>query len=99
MNTDVRCSRDFQIEAVGAVLLRDIARFVKTANQFSSSVIVRRAQSSADGKSMLQMSGIHLKGGDRLSVTALGWDASECIEALARTTASWSLMPDHAIAA
>jgi phosphotransferase system HPr (HPr) family protein len=99
MTTELRCFRDFQIHGAGSVLLRDVARFVRAASQFSASVIVRCGHASADGKSMLQVSSLHLKGGSRFSVTAWGWDAPECLAELEKVIAQWSEKPSLAMAA
>lgn len=99
MESDLRIQRNFNLNRSGAVPMRDLAKFVKTANRFASSVIVRSGSGGADGKSALAMSSLNLAGGRDFTVKAWGWDAPECIEALSRCIGEWESAPLLAMAA
>ena len=86
----IQRSQTFIIDQVGAVPLRDIAKLVKTANQYSAEVAVGCGGSRADGKSFFEVGELPLSGRRLVTLSALGADAEPCLTALAQVVGSWS---------
>jgi len=63
---------------------RPAMKFVDTAGQFESSVVVKKGSRSVDGKNPMEMMLLEATQGTELEVQAEGPDAAEAIEALAR---------------
>jgi phosphocarrier protein HPr len=62
--------------------MRPAMQFVDIANQYKSSIRVSNEQTSADGKSIMQMSMLAAVCGSRLKIQAEGADSKEAAEAL-----------------
>ena len=87
-------SWDFSINQVGAVPLRQIAKFVKTANQFSANVVVRCDGSHANGKNLFEVAELPLRGQRIVTVSAWGLDAQECVETLGQIVDDWASLKE-----
>jgi len=61
---------------------RPAARFVKTAKQFSSEIVVIKGEREANAKSSLKIMTLGAKKGDRIVLRAEGEDAEEAVNAL-----------------
>lgn len=61
---------------------RPAARFVKTAKQFSSEIVVIKGEREANAKSSLKIMTLGAKKGDKIVVRAEGEDAEEAVNAL-----------------
>lgn len=66
---------------------RPVMRFVDLASRFRSTVTVRKGDMCVDGKSPMEMMLLEANQGTALTVTAVGEDAEEAAEALARLVA------------
>jgi len=66
---------------------RPVMRFVDIANQFESTVKVRKGTVSVDGKSPMEMMLLEATPGTRLQLVADGHDAAAVVEALAKLIA------------
>ena len=62
--------------------MRPAMQFVDLANRFSSEVLVSNGQTTADGKSIMQMSMLAATCGTRLTIRATGTDADDAVNAL-----------------
>jgi phosphocarrier protein HPr len=71
-----------QIKNPQGLHMRPAMQFVDLANRFSSEVLVSNGQTTADGKSIMQMSMLAATCGTRLTIRATGADADEAIDAL-----------------
>ena len=63
---------------------RPAAQFVKTANQFSSDIVVIKVEREANAKSSLKLMTLGAKRGDKITIRAEGEDAQEAVDALTR---------------
>ncbi len=64
---------------------RPASAFVRTAGEFDAEVTVRPADENrepARGNSMLAVTSLGVKGGDKVRITAQGPDAAEALDAL-----------------
>ncbi len=64
---------------------RPAAVFVKTASEFASTVLVRRAEDGTEGKdakSILTLMGLGLGSGTEIEISAEGADEQEAVNAL-----------------
>jgi phosphotransferase system HPr (HPr) family protein len=84
MRTELRCSSEINFEAIEAMRLRDLAKFVKSANHFSCSVMVTCLGRRVDGKSFIELSNLRLKDAGKMLLETWGWDAPEAIEELSK---------------
>lgn len=66
---------------------RPVMRFVDIANQYQSTVKVRKGTVSVDGKSPMEMMLLEATAGTRLNLIADGQDAAAMVEALAQLVA------------
>ncbi len=66
---------------------RPVMRFVDLAYQFQSNISVHKGETTADGKSPMEMILLEATQGTRLTLTAKGSDATEAIDALAKLVA------------
>ena len=62
--------------------MRPAMQFVDTASKFQASITISKAETSVDGKSIMQMSMLAATYGTRLKIKAEGADAAEAVEAL-----------------
>ncbi len=71
-----------QIKNPQGLHMRPAMQFVDLANRFAAEVKVTNGQTTADGKSIMQMSMLAATCGTRLTIRAKGVDAEEAIDAL-----------------
>ena len=76
------CEIEVEIKNADGLHMRPAMQFVDIANQYQSSISVSNGQTSADGKSIMQMSMLAATCGTRLKIKAEGADAGEAAEAL-----------------
>ncbi|QYJ15010.1 Phosphocarrier protein HPr [Rubrobacter xylanophilus DSM 9941] len=67
---------------------RPAAKFVSTAKQFVSDIVVVKDDREANAKSPLKLMTLGAKKGDRVVIRAEGEDAEEAVEALIRVVTS-----------
>jgi len=63
---------------------RPAALFVQIANKFESQIVVRKGNSSADGKSIMGILTLEVSPGTEIWIEAEGKDAEEAIRTLER---------------
>jgi len=78
------CEAQLQIKNADGLHMRPAMQFVDTANRFDCDISVSNDQTTADGKSIMQMSMLAATCGTKLKVKAEGPDAHRAIEALRR---------------
>lgn len=61
---------------------RPAARFVSIANQFQADIRVKKGEQSASAKSINQVATLGVRQGDAITVTAVGPDADEALQAI-----------------
>jgi phosphocarrier protein len=71
-----------EIKNADGLHMRPAMQFVDVASRFDCEVSVNNGQTTADGKSIMQMSMLAATCGTRLTVRAEGPDADKAIEAL-----------------
>jgi phosphocarrier protein HPr len=71
-----------QIKNPQGLHMRPAMQFVDLANRFAAEVLVSNGQTTADGKSIMQMSMLAATCGTRLTIRATGEDADKAVEAL-----------------
>ncbi len=71
-----------EIKNADGLHMRPAMQFVDLASRFDSSITVSNDQTSADGKSIMQMSMLAATCGTRLRLRAEGSDAEQALEAL-----------------
>jgi len=71
-----------EIKNADGLHMRPAMQFVDVASRFDCEVSVSNGQTTADGKSIMQMSMLAATCGTRLTVRAEGPDADKAIEAL-----------------
>jgi phosphotransferase system HPr (HPr) family protein len=71
-----------QIKNPQGLHMRPAMQFVDLCNRFSADIVVSNGQTSADGKSIMQMSMLAATCGTRLTIRATGADADAAIESL-----------------
>ena len=76
------CEIEVEIKNADGLHMRPAMQFVDIANQYQSSIRVSNDQTSADGKSIMQMSMLAAVCRSRLKIKAEGVDAGEAAEAL-----------------
>jgi phosphocarrier protein HPr len=84
MKMELRCSNEINFAATDAMRLRDLARFVKSANHFTCSVMVSCGGKRVDGKSFIELSNLRFKDAGKIQLETWGWDAPEALEALTK---------------
>lgn len=73
---------EVEIRNADGLHMRPAMQFVDIANKYQASIAVSNEQTSADGKSIMQMSMLAATFGTRLKIKAEGEDASSAVEAL-----------------
>jgi phosphotransferase system HPr (HPr) family protein len=76
------CEIEVEIKNADGLHMRPAMQFVDIANQYQSSIRVSNDQTSADGKSIMQVSMLAAVCGSHLNIRAEGVDAGEAAEAL-----------------
>jgi phosphotransferase system HPr (HPr) family protein len=71
-----------QIKNPQGLHMRPAMQFVDLANRFAAQVLVSNGQTTADGKSIMQMSMLAATCGTRLTIRATGEDADKAVDAL-----------------
>jgi len=71
-----------EIKNADGLHMRPAMQFVDLASQFDCSITVSNGQTSADGKSIMQMSILAATCGTRLRIQAEGPDAGKAVDAL-----------------
>jgi phosphocarrier protein HPr len=71
-----------QIKNPQGLHMRPAMQFVDLANRFAAEVLVSNGQTTADGKSIMQMSMLAATCGTRLTIRATGEDADKAVDAL-----------------
>lgn len=61
---------------------RPAARFVHTAKQYTSEIVIAKDGQEANAKSSLKLMALGAKNGDRVVIRAEGDDAEEAVDAL-----------------
>ncbi|MGA2171428.1 MAG: HPr family phosphocarrier protein [Sedimentisphaerales bacterium] len=87
MQTDGMVQKGFseievEVKNAAGLHMRPAMQFVDIASKYQASVSVSNGQTSADGKSIMQMSILAATCGTRLKIRAEGADAGEALEAL-----------------
>lgn len=78
----VICEMDVEIKNKDGLHMRPAMKFVDIANRFDSDIVVSNEDTSADGKSIMQISTLAATCGSKLKIRAEGPDAREAVEAL-----------------
>lgn len=76
------CQTTVEIKNADGLHMRPAMQFVDLASRFESEISVSNGQTTADGKSIMQMSMLAATCGTRLQVRAEGADADKAIDAL-----------------
>jgi len=76
------CEVEVEIKNADGLHMRPAMQFVDIASQYQASIAVSNEQTSADGKSIMQMSMLAATCGTRLKIRAEGADAGNAVEAL-----------------
>ncbi len=76
------CELEVEIKNADGLHMRPAMQFVDTASKFQALITVSKAETSVDGKSIMQMSMLAATYGTRLKIKAEGVDAAEAVEAL-----------------
>jgi phosphotransferase system HPr (HPr) family protein len=71
-----------EIKNADGLHMRPAMQFVDVANQFDADVTVSNADTTVDGKSIMQMSMLAATYGTKLNVKVQGKDAKEALDAL-----------------
>ncbi|MBN2182027.1 MAG: HPr family phosphocarrier protein [Sedimentisphaerales bacterium] len=78
----VVCEMEVEVKNADGLHMRPAMKFVDIANRFESDIIVSNADTTADGKSIMQISILAATCGSKLKIRAEGPDAREAVEAL-----------------
>jgi len=76
------CELEVEIKNADGLHMRPAMQFVDIASKFQALITVSKAETSVDGKSIMQMSMLAATYGTRLKIKAEGVDAAEAVEAL-----------------
>ena len=76
------CETTVEIKNAEGLHMRPAMQFIDLANRFDCSIGVSNGQTTADGKSIMQMSMLAATYGTRLHLRAEGPDAERAVEAL-----------------
>jgi phosphocarrier protein HPr len=94
-NGHATARRRVQIINTYGLHMRPSSKFVKLANSFQSEVWVHFQGIRANGKSILEMTGLAAECGTSLDLEAHGHDAEEALAALAELVAAGFHMDDE----
>jgi len=81
-SADPRCATTITIENRLGLHARPAMAFVDLANQFQSSITVRKGDQKVDGKSIMQMMMLAATRGTKLEIEVNGPDAEDAMQAL-----------------
>lgn len=76
------CERTVEIRNALGLHLRPAMKFIDIANRFASDIRVSNGQTTADGKSIMEMGTLAAIYGTRLTIRAEGADAEQAVAAL-----------------
>jgi phosphocarrier protein len=76
------CQITVEIRNADGLHMRPAMQFVDLASRFESEISVSNGQTTADGKSIMQMSMLAATCGTRLQIRAEGPDADKAVDAL-----------------
>jgi len=76
------CQIMVEIQNADGLHMRPAMQFVDLASRFDSEISVSNGQTTADGKSIMQMSMLAATCGTRLQIRAEGPDADKAVDAL-----------------
>jgi len=76
------CEREVEIKNAAGLHMRPAMQFVDIASRFKSDIAVAKADTNADGKSIMQMSMLAATCGTKLKIRAQGPDALDAVAAL-----------------
>ena len=79
----VVCETEVEIKNAEGLHMRPAMQFVDIANRFDSDITVSNAETSVDGKSIMQISMLAATCGSKLKIRAEGPDAQQAVNALA----------------
>ncbi len=78
----VVCETEVEIKNADGLHMRPAMQFVDIANRFESDITVSNADTSVDGKSIMQISMLAATCGSKLKIRAEGPDAQQAVNAL-----------------
>ena len=78
----VVCETEVEIKNAEGLHMRPAMQFVDIANRFDSDITVSNAETSVDGKSIMQISMLAATCGSKLKIRAEGPDAQQAVNAL-----------------
>jgi phosphocarrier protein len=78
----VVCETEVEIKNAEGLHMRPAMQFVDIANRFDSDITVSNAETSVDGKSIMQISMLAATCGSKLKIKAEGSDAQLAVNAL-----------------
>ena len=76
------CEGEAEVKNAAGLHMRPAMQFIDIANKYQSTITVSNAKTSADGKSIMQMSLLEATCGSRIKIRAEGIDANEAVAAL-----------------
>ena len=86
------CTREVTVQVPDGLHHQTAARFIQTANRFTSVVRVVYGDNNVNAKSLLGVLSLSIGAGTRITITADGADAGEALDALeqCRGVSLWS---------
>jgi len=78
----VVCEKEVEIKNADGLHMRPAMQFVDIANRFDSDITVSNAETTVDGKSIMQISMLAATCGTKLKIRAEGSDAQQAVNAL-----------------
>ena len=82
------CTREVTVQVPDGLHHQTAARFIQTANRFTSVVRVVYGDNNVNAKSLLGVLSLSIGAGTRITITADGADAGEALDALEQSL--WS---------
>ena len=79
------CTREVTVQVPDGLHHQTAARFIQTANRFTSVVRVVYGDNNVNAKSLLGVLSLSIGAGTRITITADGADAGEALDALERS--------------
>ena len=76
------CTREVTVQVPDGLHHQTAARFIQTANRFTSVVRVVYGDNNVNAKSLLGVLSLSIGAGTRITITADGADAGEALDAL-----------------
>ena len=82
MNQIPTCTREVIVKLNDGLHIRPSSQIVKTAQRFSSALVIRKGDRAVDGKSILDMMTLAAEQGAVLQIEAQGADADDAVAAI-----------------